>query len=321
MQTQPFSLMALLGLILPSQLAMAGVGSSGGGKAVICRNTSGQIAFGQLLDLYEVVAVYHNELLPPLATLEEERRRTNERIRTILGDQRATGPAGDEENMRHLQKELNSAIFLPTPLPRTDDVGTPVALPEGCKLEQVAVFEDDPVKLTIYQEIWDYFDSQNKNALLMHEFFYWNNRRVGDTNSETSRWATNVLFANKPVLAIDNQVPSDASYCETDRQGVGAKLNSFYMFSNPNDRTHTRLQFMILMGRPTWSPLKVDIPFDLINLDQSFDRRLPLPEGPFRSHSIRVINRLPEPLKLSLYDGSDRLIESAELYFCLPFHH
>ena len=155
---------------LLAQLRRGGM-DGGGGNAVVCRNSTGQINSAQLLDLYEGQALY--DLQPTqfdanLTYKEIALEVSNRMSGSSLGQNLAFGISSvndsaentlrryflvAETNYSDFAKDsINSVLDLFRVLPDGIDLA-PVEdsdhfiLPRNCKIEQVAIYRDDLEKL------------------------------------------------------------------------------------------------------------------------------------------------------------------------------
>src|SRR4051812_1074476 len=98
--------------IIAASAASAGVGSSGGGKAVVCRDAlSGSIQTAELLDLYEATARYGLTVRPDSGNMGTEYSRTLDEIRRIVDERVPNAAAAD---LGFLEYEMEQAFrFLP----------------------------------------------------------------------------------------------------------------------------------------------------------------------------------------------------------------
>ncbi len=229
----------------------AGVGSSGGANAVVCRNDQGQILKATLLDLFEAEA-RGLQLLPPLTSITAEYRRALKNLRAnILMDIEPT--VEDEERF-----ERNIASFeqVEGELEPVGDIGETVEIPLNCKIEQLAIYDDTASELPVRvsKEIWSHLSAMNQVALYAHEIIFRDFRSVFPLESSAGlREIVGRLFSEDlPLFPVDTGVPSFAKKC---KGGVFPRELEFYMYT-PNDRPGVRIiRLYRLEGRDLYIPI------------------------------------------------------------------
>jgi hypothetical protein len=156
-----------------------------GGKAVVCRRNSGQIASSLLLDFYESEVLYHLRPSFISGSYLEKARAAISSLRNI-------------DNHRHefLQSLLTAFVantrFVKSPLIDTPDSDHIVAAPQGCSIEQAAIqikpsFPQDK-RYTINEEIWNSLDEDHRAGLVLHEIIYFEAIARGHRNSIAVRY-------------------------------------------------------------------------------------------------------------------------------------
>jgi hypothetical protein len=254
-----------LGLLLLTTAASAGVGSSGGGNAVVCRSGDGRILKATLLDLFEAEA-RGLKLLPPLGSITAEYRRALKNIRAnILMDVEPT--VEDEERF-----EGNIASFeqADEELPPVGDIGETVQIPANCKIEQLAIYDDtaSDLPVRVSKEIWPHLNAMNQVALYTHEIIFRDYRNVFPLESSANlREIIGRLFSKDfPLFPVDTGMPSFAYECEGN---VFPRELKFYMYT-PSDRPDVRVfRIYQLEGRDLYIP--IDFERDL-NRVENFKR-------------------------------------------------
>jgi hypothetical protein len=202
----------------------------------------------------------------------------------------------------------------------TRDFGRLPKLPQRCRVEQLARFDDHKQIIHIDSELWKIFDSLNRVALYAHEFFYRRYRNAGETNSELARKLLAAVFARRPKARVRDGVPERALFCRG--EGLGMTMNTeFFLFPNPLRSGETVLQFVSVSGRETLWPTRAYLPFHLderaiqnhandgakiIDPRISFTGRVPLEGGPLEVYSVNLRFEFNEPIELTLLkDGSE----------------
>lgn len=70
-----------------------------------------------------------------------------------------------------------------------------IAIPSGCKLEQVAIQQDGQIHIN--KKLWDKLDGVNHAGLIMHEIIYEHFITLGEKNSVKVRQFNAMLFSNE----------------------------------------------------------------------------------------------------------------------------
>jgi hypothetical protein len=326
----PLSLLALIAT------ANAGVGTSGGGGAVVCRDANGNIRQAMLLDLYEGVVRDGLTMRAPLGSLDLEWTAYTQELRSIVGDERQV----TESNLATFHEQFNEFYhFLPIgvkPEP-TGDFGATVDVPSGCAIEQLAHYHDDTNIIDVDSEIWSALDSLNQGALDAHEVLYREYRQAGDQTSQNVRRLIARLFSTTPPGPESSGVPENANDCWA-TQDTGPQRSGdteFYIYPDPDDSSQTVLQFTAILDRHTLGPIKISIPVvirdenfwpepdliesikspsaDLSAADESIDG-----EGLFAGYQIQITYEDSAPFKLSLESPKGEILGTATVYSCQP---
>ncbi len=301
-----------------------GVGSSGGGRAYVCREPSGKIVTAQLYDLFEAQKSGYI-LKTPLADLDQEYTRYLKVLWTLAGYSRMPGATEVDDFHNALEK----IQFEPEVLPIVDDLGTYTrSQMMSCDLEQAAIYFDSTDVLRINQDIWNGMDSLNKVALYAHETIYRTYRRSGENSSKNVRKLVGRLFAAAPLPPTLAGVPEGAQSCWT-----GDGQTHFYYYPNPETPEASVLQFEGLFGRWFHSTIKAKLNFAIssqelklssedarqmflspINSNSNFEESHLLESPIFDNYRLTVIYKQGEPFVLRLDDGS--FVQSAVVTFC-----
>ncbi|MGZ3697189.1 MAG: hypothetical protein ACXWP5_03770, partial [Bdellovibrionota bacterium] len=218
----------------------AGVGSSGGGAAVVCRNSqSGKIERAELLDLYEGRIAKGYAYPTPLSSLEGNYVRA---VQNTYRLQSADDVLVGQESRKNLRRFLGDLEFTAPgeTLPTLHDLGNTLAAPGDCALEQLAIFNDDKNQIRVNSEIWNALDSLNQAALASHELYYHFERELAESTSEGTRAVVAVIYSSSPLFAVAEGLPQNArSYGTVEWQsendegsssGVPEKTSSFWAY-------------------------------------------------------------------------------------------
>jgi hypothetical protein len=173
-------------LVSLSTLCFAGVDSSGGGNAVVCRDSRQKIVSAEWLDLYEGKAIYKFLLLPNAdsAVFQFENAWKKLICRNPQFPFLCHPPA--------IQGTLEMLPVNVVLEPINDSYQ--VFIPKGCKIEQTARYVNQD-KILVVSEIWAALDEQSRAALMLHESIYAGMRVLGETDSRRSRLAVGAAFS------------------------------------------------------------------------------------------------------------------------------
>ena len=233
-----FNLAILGSAFLFSPFVEAGVDSSGGGTAVVCRDGNHAISRIELLDLFEGRSVYG-------LTYVNNTDTTDDQIFAVYEKAATTMVQPQIDLFSALTRVRRIAKILPqgTHLSAINDA-YPIVLPDGCRLEQFASYIDDGV-LSIDAELWDAADQTNRAALYLHEAVYRLARGEGATDSRFSRRVVSYLFSTTILDPVIDGIPANARWCET-HDSVGRTIDRFAVYPESliiNKKPATVLQF------------------------------------------------------------------------------
>jgi hypothetical protein len=222
-------------------LAFAGGEVSGGGNAVICRDSADKIISAELLDLFEGRIVHHlNYPSSDLPALQQAQAAAK------IIDQAWDFNRPDNDGGRdYLQRAVVDIEKLIQFLPR--DIGLEViddskhlVLPKNCKVTQIARYEPNNTIL-VDSELWDHLNSQNKGALLLHEALYYYLRILGESTSQRTRRTVAHAFARSEFKPLTDGITGPYEYC----RATTPDDNEFgVFFSYPDKDGSVILQFI-----------------------------------------------------------------------------
>lgn len=180
------TLNTLLAVLLASSTAFAGPITSGGGFAVVCRS-NGEIRSAELLDLYEAKNKFNYTILNSLGNLEDDMIAATININRLQGHVASPSRDGVLITLNEFFKRVN---FLPktSELPNLNDLGEHAQAPKNCKIEPLAVWNDQSGEIKINTEIWNSLTTLGQSALINHENYYWYERtHLNQSTSEHAR--------------------------------------------------------------------------------------------------------------------------------------
>lgn len=340
MKTVLVTLAGVLGAVSTAGYAVparsGGIGSSGGGFAVVCRSPQGAISSIQLLDLYEA-RLKGAQLRPTQQTVDNEYKLYVNSLRASAND---TRPATENDVAQfHTDFDLHFVLAPEgTDIGSTDDLGTKPNVPAGCKIEQAAVYRDNENTVYVKSDLWNAMNAQNKVALFAHETLYLLMRQAGDHTSQIARKLVPLFFQNQKPVSQTAGVPANSPDCYAGVAAGGTKFDThfFYYASGANSTT---LQFDNLLGRYTFSPTKVVAPIKMdptkIGLSSSGKivysvvtdpnansvLKLPVQGGPFQGFQVVLYYQYKKPLTVSLLSPEGAEITHHTASVCRPTNH
>ncbi|MCX6116431.1 MAG: hypothetical protein NT027_02730 [Proteobacteria bacterium] len=170
----------------------AGGMSTGGGSAVVCRNSENQITYAEMLDLFEgrerfKMTINQSSDSPDVQVAAAlERLNSNQGIKWFLKNL--------TEDLKAKQSFLPRHIGLHLP----SDIGTDHAayILDGCRLETVGYYENDGT-LRIATKVYESLTPTSKAAFLLHESIYKATRDLsGESDSTKARSFVAKFFAS-----------------------------------------------------------------------------------------------------------------------------
>ena len=270
----------ILAIFVMSVNAFASTGGvdGGGGKAVVCRDSQGQILSAQSFDLYEGSVMFG--LLPkffeeglevavslsPKAAIDPWEKRAASALANIPSSKLQQMIS---HRMSLVQKSMRLVPANSQLLPVDDSFE--VIAPKNCFIEQAANYFNDRLIL-VSEEIWNAFDETSKAALMVHEAIYALNRMQGAKDSRISRKMVATLFDGQTQLEdFEDGLPADKLQC-------AASNDRFWAF--PSTRWGMNgwtLQFESLGGHLVLSKKTAFLPttgmkFHTSSLEQRIDK-------------------------------------------------
>ncbi len=187
-----------------------GTGDGGGGQGILCGNdVSDPKLSGKLLvrDIYE--AIYNHGRVMHFDLPKKGSKQVDEdSIKSlVMAIKSYFGPASahlDFAQEKYWQDFANNISFTPTGshLIPSSDANSPLAVPNGCEIVQIAYWDESagPIEngtLYVDQKYWEQLDQFNKIALLTHEYFFKQARKAGYKNSDFIRYKVGQLFSKE----------------------------------------------------------------------------------------------------------------------------
>lgn len=239
---------------LPNDLD--GADSSGGGVAVVCRNSDDTIKSVELLDLYEGRIVYNLKIVKQGNDFQENLDAITLKLDTVFGDLKLK--KAPSKNIGKAIKDMN-LLQGDVSLAPVNDANV-IVIPNNCDLEQIAHYKNNSI-LLINSNLWNMMDDLNKAALIAHEAVYLYQRELGDKTSQYSRKVVAHLFSDYPFESLVSGVPAKANDCLAhDASNVGNVAFKFFKFINPQNPQEEILQFTKFRGKFPYSITRVVTP-------------------------------------------------------------
>lgn len=317
-------LIFLLSFVIGSQSANAGGMSTGGGSAVVCRNSQNQIQSAVLLDLYEAQNRFSLALANSSGSFQQDYLQAARYVDQQLGLNSSEQMIRATSNAEIYQFDRLTRFTQPGErLPLLADLGEILTPPVGCKLEQLAIFYDNEKYIHIDQEIYQALDSLNKAALISHELDYSGSRIVGETTSEVTRNFVAHRYSVTPRPLPQAGVPANATLCSANQM-------SFYLYKNQKEKS-LNLQFDILMNRRLltksfvqikgikWKTKQMSVPESLVIVEEpevNLDVQLPLQSMQRMNLEVRIRYKTGFPIMITLYQHGKQ-IQQTLLRSCL----
>ncbi len=201
-------------------------GDGGGGQGVLCsEETKDGNLRGKLMvrDVYEAQYNYRRTMvtqgLGPAGTESVEQKTVGFLLSAL---KRYYGPAlRDTEigDVKYWTEFAQKIAFVPeqAALYPSNDANSPLALPKGCRIVQIAYWDESAgldAEGTLYVDktLWVKLDQFNKAALLAHEYFFKKAREAGLTNSDYTRYKVGQLLSMEGMSPLfPGWVPSKDS--------------------------------------------------------------------------------------------------------------
>lgn len=262
-------------LFLITKSVIAGVSTSGGGYAVVCRDTSKAIVSAELLDLAEGRLKYNFKMKSVSGSTLKDYALGVENVYFLQTGKPWFSCGLDVcEPSEMLSRFIKIIDWVDSsqqldPIYDLGDVSTVLKqLNIGCDIEQVAIFNDATGRVQISKEAWNKMDSLSQAGLVWHELWYRESRKyylLPEKNSEKSRLNTAIVFA-EGLTPVKAGVPENAKYkyIVHDPNRKVNDMTSFFIFQiseSPDfSKNVFRRQFENLGGRTVLTKTYVDMP-------------------------------------------------------------
>ena len=317
-----------------------GVGSTGGGASVVCRDSQNKIISAELLDLYEARVRDSRDLLATTYSIEGDYLLATQNTFRLQGSLLAL-----EANQvsATLQRFFVSTEFtLPgVRLRWLGDLGptVPALNQQGCALEQLAIFDDTTQKISIDSEIWTALNTLNQAALVTHELEYAYERKLEERTSETTRAIVGLIYSAHGVVPVLEGLPAARIHCITTLENRGENqgedrgegqstqkgVSGFYVYPSLAENGHPSgltLQFTQLMGRPLLTRTTLHLE-NLSHWDTHPEKgadltiKAPLDGMQSKGWELEVRYRYDSPVRLTLFQRGKQ-VQEAVVQSCSP---
>lgn len=263
-------------LSLTASASFAGPRSSGGGFVVVCPATPVSKASVELLDIYEIEKGY--SVVPVTGDLRKEYFDAIGRLNARLG-------AVDyvKENSAVIQGSLTrffqSLVWVDRAdlLPPADDLGKKPGIPNQCRIQQVAYFDDVNGRIYMNRELYQEMNPRDQAGLVLHELLFHEFRHLNESNSQSSRRQVGLSFVDsalRPVYPMP--IPEENMFWFSDaivpEQVSGRTARMKLAFFKSVGIEKSVLVFESLFGRPVQSFTSVafeplDVEFEDVWID------------------------------------------------------
>jgi hypothetical protein len=184
-----FFLATLISFHALAQVKLAnGNGVGNGGDAVVCKDSA------ELLDFAEAKLLKKFTLISSVKS-ENYMSAAKERLEKLKGLDRKLA----DQYLNVLLKVDTRWKIIENAQFRDVPDSFEIAIPDGCKLEQLAIQQEMEGKTVIHvsKKIWDRLNVMNKAGLLLHEIIYEHFITTGETNSVKARKFNAFLFSQE----------------------------------------------------------------------------------------------------------------------------
>jgi hypothetical protein len=260
-----------------SPLSSDGTISGGGGQGVVCRDANGAVKTVELLDLWEAKHIYNREIKISDESVDDQFSAAVRRLQYFVDypvDSTTTLPDGTQKReivYDHFITRLPMAAYdvigystkdgkdghkRNVNLTLTKDAHDQMTPADpNCQIEQLVIFNDDPIgpsSALVNQDLVDKMDKTNQAALAVHESVYWWLRMTSfEKNSLRTRRIVGFVMSggvfpaqteaqlSKPYVACRTQFDEDAfnamSLEDQDNFDVHGNGSAIY-FGNVKDK-------------------------------------------------------------------------------------
>jgi hypothetical protein len=244
-----------------SSYATAGVGSSGGGKGVLC---GGNL---RVLDLYEAEEIYHL----PSGTIYESLDASLKDYGVKAGayQDAATINPNDPTLQATVLASVQSEFFnlisdvpVGTSIPPTTDATLP-SIPSSCNFVQIILYDDSTNVIHRNPTLWSNLSIRDQTALILHELIYKEGREdFGATTSDDVRRLVGVLMsATPPDPMYEGYFNNKVLSCVFAKYGQNDPSSQLDMYDDTvNGVKGITLQAMTLHGDYNWGKTHFFIP-------------------------------------------------------------
>ncbi|MBK9321618.1 MAG: hypothetical protein IPM97_01440 [Bdellovibrionaceae bacterium] len=177
--------------LIVSSISFAGGMEGGGGGAIVCRNTQGQMISAEIFDLFEGRALYG--YLPKLDASDYKAQ-----ARSIAKE--ISEAARNSFFINETERVLDEVRFLPpdASLNPINDIGS-IIKPSNCEIFQAAFYLPNK-RIYFDSTVWSLLNETNRAALIIHEVVYAFLRSSnGDKTSIRARQYVSYLYSGQKL--------------------------------------------------------------------------------------------------------------------------
>lgn len=251
-----------------SAYSWAGPSTGGGGFVINCPpNPIEPNGSAELLDLYEGRQLLGFSMAASSEDLAEDYLQSVKRTYALQGHP-TLGQEKREEILENLVLFFRYSKFVnsPSELPQANDLGAPPKIPSGCRIEQVAYFDDQSDVIYILKPLFDKMRPLDQAALVSHELNFRHMRELKDDSSQISRRTVAHSFSSRGPVDIKeglsseskSYTASDIDYSKTSSTNI---VSRFYLERLIVPGGHIqRVQFIYLHGMSMLAKTYIDLP-------------------------------------------------------------
>lgn len=196
-----------------------GTGDGGGGQGIVCTSEVKEERLKNRLfvrDIFEAIINHHRNMKyveSPSASLDKVDPQAIkvlvDSIKLYFGPATRNLEFGNEKFWTDFAERI-SFLNEETPLFPSNDANSPIALPVGCQITQLAYWDESAGSAsdgTLYvdKKKWQQLDQFNKIALLAHEYFFKQARKAGYKNSDFTRFKVGQLLSVEGLEPISKE--------------------------------------------------------------------------------------------------------------------
>ncbi|KYG63881.1 hypothetical protein AZI86_13770 [Bdellovibrio bacteriovorus] len=219
-----------------------GTVNGGGGKGVLCKK-NGQETL-EILDLYEGRLLYDLKYTKfqslEDASVDEVLGEVAQAYMTYASEPVWASLTTDEAMKNAMIGFKNLIRFVDdgVSLKATND-SNEAFVEAGCEVKQIAVYYDENI-LLVDKKLWNKLDNVNKAALVLHEAFYQQERKIKEktTSVSTRRFVSHIMSDSGLDTSFATGDRDQIYYCSVQKQVDGTSYLTFLYLIPEGDQTN-----------------------------------------------------------------------------------